>query len=126
MWKLDKPIRMFAQPGGLYPGMVGNNITGQVKATLPTALAQIVKSGITAKICGNPVIGNGISRCRNLNLSTKIFDLQRSPGTLPNPDQPEAGKSTADQFVQFFIGNLIKISDLTLVFTRQLFQPDIG
>ncbi len=58
--ELDKPVRVIAQPGRFDPGMVGDHVTGQIDAALPTAGLEVVEGPLPSQVIGDNIFINSI------------------------------------------------------------------
>ena len=106
--------------------MIRNHIRRKANPSLPGTLLKVLVSGLTTQIIGNLVIIDRIGRRHRLRIAHDLFDRLRGARALPNPDKPQTCETPAAQPIELFIGDVVQMMDGTLIFPRQLVEPDVG
>ena len=119
-------IRAVEHPVGIDAHVVWDHVGRHADAVLPGAELQVLEGFFTAEVIGNAVISQGIGRCQCLRVPAPLLDGLGGFGAFPKADEPETGETFFGKGGEFFIRDLIQVTDLAAVFFGKLVQPDIG
>src|SRR3954451_4145046 len=98
---LDHPTRVDTH-------MIWHHIAREPDATAPRTVTEIAVGRLTAKVARDLVVEQRVGRCNGIRIAHHLLDPARGGTAFPEADQPQTGKSTPGQVIQFFIRDLVE------------------
>ena len=120
---LYKKVGTVHNPIGIHSRVIWNHVGCKPNAALPKPRTQIGKSIPSADVFRNVIIVKRICGSGGFRITAKLLDSLGSVRACPKPDEPKSSKAFVTESVQFFIRNLVKPCNRTLVFFCKLVEP---